>query len=125
MREEMAIPAASSEALLMRKPEDRRCSAVVNEFDYMDRFRCAFRDAILVLMIDAMLILLLRSECVRLDHFHFGTPPLFLRHSTAVVPVIGRDWKKFREVSNFYFSGLGDLLPDTFPNGREQEFFSN
>src|SRR4051812_20833784 len=56
IRSEMARPAASSLALLIRKPEERRCSAVVRPVADVARLRWAFKDAILVLIIELMLI---------------------------------------------------------------------
>src|SRR5471032_2142726 len=57
MRSEIARPAASSLALLIRRPEDRRCSEVFRDVCELDRLRCAFREAMLVLITAAMLIL--------------------------------------------------------------------
>jgi hypothetical protein len=48
---EIARPAASSFALLMRRPDDRRCSDVARLFCEAFRFRCAFSEATLVLMV--------------------------------------------------------------------------
>ena len=50
-RSEIARPAASSLALLIRKPEDKRCSEVDNAFCELFKLRCAVSDATLVLMI--------------------------------------------------------------------------
>jgi hypothetical protein len=50
----MAKPAASSLALLTRKPEDNRAMEVANEFWVLDRLRCALMDGILVLMVEAI-----------------------------------------------------------------------
>src|SRR3989304_535586 len=58
MRSEIASPAASSLALLMRRPEDRRCRAVAKAPCEVFRLRCAFSDAMLVLIIAGILILL-------------------------------------------------------------------
>ncbi len=49
-RSEIARPAASSLALLMRRPEDSRCSAVARLDCELDRLRCAFSDRMLVLI---------------------------------------------------------------------------
>ena len=49
-RSEMARPAASSLALLMRRPEDRRCRLVASSAPDADRLRCALSDITLVLM---------------------------------------------------------------------------
>ena len=49
-RSEMARPAASSLALLMRRPEDRRCRLVASSEPDADRLRCALSDITLVLM---------------------------------------------------------------------------
>ena len=57
MRSEIARPAASSLALLMRMPEDRRCSEVLRADCEVDRLRCEFRDEMLVLITAAMMIL--------------------------------------------------------------------
>src|ERR1700739_1625161 len=53
----MARPAASSLALLIRRPDDRRCSEVCSEACDVFRLRCAFSEAILVLMVWVMMIL--------------------------------------------------------------------
>ena len=50
MRSEIARPAASSFAELMRRPEDRRCSAVARLLCDVVRLRCAFSEAMLVLI---------------------------------------------------------------------------
>src|ERR1035437_9421878 len=52
MRLAIAIPAAPSLALLMRRPEDRRCREVVNADCDEFRLRCALREATLVLIVD-------------------------------------------------------------------------
>jgi hypothetical protein len=49
-RSEIARPAASSLALLMRRPEDRRCRLVASWAPDVDRLRWAFSDITLVLM---------------------------------------------------------------------------
>ena len=49
-RVEIARPAASSLALLMRRPEDRRCIAVANALCELLRLRWAVNDMMLVLM---------------------------------------------------------------------------
>src|SRR3989338_264894 len=61
-RSEMARPAASSRALLMRKPEDKRCKDVCKALCDLFRLRCAFSDSMLVLMIAGILILLINSK---------------------------------------------------------------
>ena len=48
---EIARPAASSFAPLMRMPDDKRCSEVAISSDEVARFRCALSDMTLVLMI--------------------------------------------------------------------------
>ncbi len=53
-RSEMASPAASSLALLMRRPEDRRWMLVASAPPLVFRLRWAFSDMMLVLMICAM-----------------------------------------------------------------------
>ncbi|MNJ74885.1 hypothetical protein D3C77_718860 [compost metagenome] len=55
MRSAIARPAASSLALLMRIPEDRRCMEVDSEDCEAPRLRCALSDWILVLMVIAMM----------------------------------------------------------------------
>src|SRR5690606_28701272 len=50
-RSTMARPAASSLALLIRRPDERRCRAVASWLPDVDRLRCAFSDITLVLMI--------------------------------------------------------------------------
>ena len=57
MRSEIARPAASSLALLMRRPDDRRWIEVFRDACEADRLRCEFRDATLVLITDAMVSL--------------------------------------------------------------------
>lgn len=49
-RSEIARPAASSLALLMRSPDERRCNDVPSAFCELPRFRCAFSDSTLVLI---------------------------------------------------------------------------
>jgi hypothetical protein len=46
----IARPAASSFALLMRKPDDRRCSEVASVDCEVDKLRCALIDSTLVLI---------------------------------------------------------------------------
>jgi len=53
-RSEMARPAASSRALLMRRPEDSRCREVARALCPTLRWRCALSDITLVLMLNAM-----------------------------------------------------------------------
>ena len=53
-RSEIAIPAASSLALLMRMPEDKRCIEVASELWVMARLRCAVIELMLVLMTEAI-----------------------------------------------------------------------
>jgi len=57
-RSEIARPAASSLALLMRRPEDRRWMVVARLEPLVDRLRCAFSDITLVLMTCAISVLL-------------------------------------------------------------------
>ena len=59
MRSEIARPAASSLALLTRRPEDRRCMDVASEFCEVVRLRCAFSETTLVLMVMGMVWALL------------------------------------------------------------------
>jgi hypothetical protein len=54
----MARPAASSLALLMRRPDDRRCMDVASEPADWARLRCALSEGMLVLMVEAILMLL-------------------------------------------------------------------
>ncbi|MNF04259.1 hypothetical protein D3C80_2037360 [compost metagenome] len=54
---EMAWPAASSLALLMRRPEDRRSMAVVRELLELVRFFWAITEVTLVLMTDMLISL--------------------------------------------------------------------
>ena len=56
-RSEIAKPAESSFALLMRKPEDKRCNDVLSADWEVVKLRCAFNDAILVLTTELILIL--------------------------------------------------------------------
>ena len=51
MRSEMASPAASSLALLTRKPEDRRCIAMLRADCEADTLRCAVIELMFVLMV--------------------------------------------------------------------------
>src|SRR5690606_34964427 len=55
---EMARPAASSLALLMRMPEDRRCRLVARSAPDAVRLRCALSDITLVLMTEDIVFLL-------------------------------------------------------------------
>jgi hypothetical protein len=55
IRSEIASPAASSLALLMCNPLDKRLKAVLREFCEVFRLRWALSDAMLVLMTYAML----------------------------------------------------------------------
>ncbi|MNV78169.1 hypothetical protein D3C71_1716440 [compost metagenome] len=57
-RSEIARPAASSLALLMRSPDDRRWIDVLSEVWLMPRLRWAVREATLVLIVAAMDVLL-------------------------------------------------------------------
>jgi hypothetical protein len=52
MRSLMPRPAASSLALLMRKPEDRRCMEVASEAWVIAMFRWAFNELMFVLMME-------------------------------------------------------------------------
>ncbi len=54
-RSAMARPAASSFALLMRRPEDRRCSAMASALPDVCRFFCASSDIMFVLMTSDMM----------------------------------------------------------------------
>jgi len=54
MRSAIARPAASSLALLTRRPEDSRCMAVASEFWVPDKLRCEFIEMMLVLTDKAM-----------------------------------------------------------------------
>jgi hypothetical protein len=49
------MPAASSLALLILNPDDRRVIAVLSESEDLFKFRCTERDAILVLTVKAIL----------------------------------------------------------------------
>ena len=51
-RSEIARPAASSLALLMRRPEDRRCTVVAISLCALPSRRCAFSDITLVLIVN-------------------------------------------------------------------------
>ncbi len=61
-RSEMARPAASSLALLMRRPDDRRWMEVLSEPWLTPRLRWAVSEATLVLIVEAMGILLRVDE---------------------------------------------------------------
>jgi hypothetical protein len=50
----MARPAASSLALLMRRPVDSRCMDLFNVLCVLLRFLCAFKAVKLVLIVSAM-----------------------------------------------------------------------
>src|SRR5882757_2691813 len=54
----IARPAASSAALLMRKPDDKRCNACDNDAFEVVKLRCALSESILVLSVNAMFHLL-------------------------------------------------------------------
>ncbi|OIQ88334.1 hypothetical protein GALL_297710 [mine drainage metagenome] len=58
IRSEIAMPAASSAALLMRRPEERRCSEVCRVLCDFDRLSCALSEAMFVLMMLGILLLL-------------------------------------------------------------------
>jgi hypothetical protein len=58
MRSAIARPAASSLALLTRRPEDRRCIEVASEDWLVLRLRCALSETTLVLMVMGMASLL-------------------------------------------------------------------
>jgi hypothetical protein len=58
MRSAMARPAASSLALLTRRPEDRRWTEVARLACEVERLRCALSDIALVLIVAAILVLL-------------------------------------------------------------------
>ena len=60
-RSEMAKPAASSLALLMRRPDERRWMEVFREVWLVPRLRWAVSDATLVLMVEAITNLLKRT----------------------------------------------------------------
>src|SRR5574343_2086610 len=51
MRSAMAKPAASSLALFTRRPEDRRCIVVASDEALVARLRCAFKEAVFVLIV--------------------------------------------------------------------------
>src|SRR5438552_17185933 len=61
-RSEIARPAASSFALLMRRPEDRRAIAVDSESCTLPELRCALSELRLVLIDSAMIERLLAVE---------------------------------------------------------------
>src|SRR5262245_31273474 len=65
MRSAIASPAASSFALLTRRPEDRRCIEVDSELCDELRLRCAVSEAAFVLMVIAMMNKLLELMSVR------------------------------------------------------------
>src|SRR3984893_16305124 len=54
----IARPAASSAALLMRKPEDKRCNACDNVAFELVKLRCALSESILVLSVNGTIDLL-------------------------------------------------------------------
>ena len=54
-------PAASSDARVMRKPDDKCSTDFANEAWLTDRFRCAARDEMLVLTTNAMTYFLLKA----------------------------------------------------------------
>jgi len=66
MRSAIARPAASSFALLTRRPEDRRCTEVARLAWEVERLRCAFSDIALVLIVAAILVLLKSVQDKRL-----------------------------------------------------------
>src|SRR5450830_740477 len=57
MRLAIDIPAASSLALLIRRPVAKRCNEVARPDCDMERLRCALTGEMLVLIYDAMVIL--------------------------------------------------------------------
>ena len=62
MRSAIAMPAASSFALLMRRPDDRRCREVANDEPEVVRLRWAFSEATLVLITCMMTLLVGRVD---------------------------------------------------------------
>src|SRR5450830_1705694 len=98
IRSEIARPAASSLALLMRRPEDRRCSEVLRLACEVDRLRCEFSDAIFVLMTCAMVFLqnwyyVLWARCLS----SLWCVSLFRDNHTAVIAGNGFPYGKFRQ----------------------------
>ena len=69
----------------MRKPDDRRCSAVASWLPEVDRLRCAFSDRTFVLMTWAMTLRLLQ---VSPDPGETGACYGYLRHGPIRVPVL-------------------------------------
>ena len=75
MRSAIDRPAASSLAELMRRPEDRRCIDVASDICEPDRLRWASIDAMLVLMVRAMMIPVVKvkiAETFRQEHWRFA-----------------------------------------------------
>src|SRR5690606_31502328 len=56
MRSAIARPAASSLALLTRRPDDRRCMVVLRDWPDSARLRCALIEAMLVLIVAAIAV---------------------------------------------------------------------
>ena len=61
MRSEMARPAASSFALLILKPEDKRSKEVLSELCELFRLRCADNEAMFELIICGIWVLLFNN----------------------------------------------------------------
>src|SRR5690554_2983573 len=76
-RVEIAIPAASSLALLIRRPEDKRCNAVWLAACDLSKLRCALMDAMFVLIICGIVILLYQRFGLALALVEAVTNPLF------------------------------------------------
>ncbi|GGX98444.1 hypothetical protein GCM10007386_31690 [Pseudoduganella dura] len=90
MRSEIARPAASSFALLMRRPDDRRCREVDRALCEPDRLRCEFREAMLVLMTDAMVTL---QTVLLFGHFARQLWPATLFRDAQAAVVTGNGFR--------------------------------
>ena len=93
MRSAIARPAASSLALLMRRPEDRRCMAASSDDCEPFRLRCAFNDAMLVLMVMARD----SPERLKMGHSRLQGPcrPRLRTRSGTFLPVGGVIGERF------------------------------
>src|SRR4051794_21587180 len=99
----MARPAASSLALLIRRPDDRRCREVANEPWDTFRLRCAFNEAILVLILAVMLILQTCISGWATCHSSPWSASLRRSNQTAVESGNGGSLKKLMEENTIYF----------------------
>ncbi|MOA15502.1 hypothetical protein D3C78_1356600 [compost metagenome] len=103
MRSAIDRPAASSLALLMRMPDDRRCMEVDSEVCDDVRLRCAFSDWMLVLMVMAMVKAPKSNQNAR----RLIVPGEFLpRRAAAAAQSVQATQRKFVLVGDLLGTGL-------------------